>query len=634
MLDIIRGKSRSLGVKIIFGLIIIVFVFWGASAVNTPSNQTLAKVNGEPVNAMDFQTEYQRTYEMLRNSPEFSNMDADTREELGQMVLSQMIVKELVRQEADKLGLGISDIELSYIVTRNPEFFGENGKFDPEMYKSRLALVGMTPGYYERMVSAELMTSKLQNYIGSSVNLSRDEARHSFNFEYERRVVDYLLFASDDFSALVTPSDEEITAHYEQYKTAYTVPAMADMDYILFDLRSIGNQLSFSDEELQAYYAERESSFMIPARYRSSHILISIPQDGTEANVAEAEAKAQTVLKELGEGKSFAELAKNYSDDAQSKDNGGDIGWFAQGQAISEYEEAAMAMKNGEISQPVRTPYGLHIIRLDGLEQARQKAFAEVKDELLELKREEESYKLLDKYLVEVEDVIITKPDLKAVAEQYKLPVKNTGFAGVSTVAELMGVKPEAFGDLGKLYTGQSVVLPMPIELKDAFVVVQVNKFEDTHIPTLEQVRDTVVAELRQAGALKLAMDEADKVSKEIQEQGKLPTRYASRVKESRPVDRFAGLTELGFSPILTESLFSAEQGKWLDTAFSTEGGAVLVMVKDVRNPSETEWSELGERFTAQTLYNRRSNLYNTYIGMLHKNAKIEVLVDRIFNRG
>ena len=124
------------------------------------------------------------------------------------------------------------------------------------------------------------------------------------------------------------------------------------------------------------------------------------------------------VIKEFEEGRSFANLARQYSDDPQTRDNGGELGWFQQGQAVPEYEDAALALKPGQISAPVRSPYGLHIIRLEESEPARQKSFDEVKGEVRDLLVEEEAYRQLDKALLEVEDAIITRDNIEQVAAQ------------------------------------------------------------------------------------------------------------------------------------------------------------------------------------------------------------------------
>ncbi|MDR2892949.1 MAG: SurA N-terminal domain-containing protein [Deltaproteobacteria bacterium] len=636
MLDIIRQKSNSLGVKIIFGLIIVVFVFWGASAVNTNSAAVLATVNDRPINGQDFQIEFQRTMEMLRDAPEFASMDNDQREELGQIVLGNMVSRELMRQEAERLGLGVSDYELSYAINTMPEFHGADGKFSESEYKARLASVGMTPGYFERMITTDLMTGKLRSYIVSGVDISPEQARQDFNFEYERRVVDYLFFPAAEFAAQVKPDEKEIAAYYEANKSAFLVPAKADFDYLALNLESLGAGLEFSDADLEKLYFERESQFRIPTRYHSRHILIAVPAvpaDGAEqADPAKAETlaaeKVAQVVAELKAGKSFASLAAQYSDDVQTKDNGGSLDWIQEGQAEAVFEQAALALKPGAYSEPVRSSFGYHVIMLEAVEPGRQQAFAEVKDELQKLKREEEAYRLLNSN--DIEDAIITLKELPALADKYGLQVQNSGLAVVDELAARLFIAPAALSNLAAVTPGS--VLPLPVATPDGFLVLKLNKFNPEYVAGLDEVRGDIESLLRERGAFELTMSEADKVSKEIAASGgELPAAQRARLQSSRPVDRRTGIAELGFSPILAESVFAAKPGVWQDTVFSTSNGAVLVLVRDVLPPSQQEWNELGARFTAQAGTNARNNMLNVYMNMLYKQAEVERMSERIF---
>jgi peptidyl-prolyl cis-trans isomerase D len=330
MLDVIRQKSQSFGVKIIFGIIILVFVFWGASSVNTGSTQALAKVNDVEINAMDFNLEYRKQAETLRSIPGFSSLDSERREALGQYVLQQMISREIVRQEGVKLGLGTSDTELSYLVVKTPQFLDADGKFSQDIYKAVLASSGMTPGIYERSLSNEIMEYKLRDYIGASVSLSPEEAHQTFRFDFERRVVEYILFPSADYSARVKPEEKEIAEYYEANKETFAIPPMADFDYLIFNAESLSDSVTFTEAELQEYYEQNISSFEEPERYHVRHILIAVPASiaDDDAITKEALEKAGKAKAELAAGKSFAAVALEYSDDSQSRQNGGDLDWL------------------------------------------------------------------------------------------------------------------------------------------------------------------------------------------------------------------------------------------------------------------------------------------------------------------
>lgn len=631
MLDVIRRKSRSLGVKIIFGLIIIVFVFWGASGVNTNSPTTLARVNGVPINAADFDFEFQRMLNMLSANQSIAALSDEQREALGQMQLEQMILQELIRQEAEKLGLGLSDIELSIIVNQTPDFHGPDGKFSPEVYKNTLARSRMTRGMFERRISTEIMTGRLESYVTSAVDLTPEAARQGFDFQFERRSVDYLIFPMDEFAARVTPKEAEIAEYYEGNKDMFAVAARGDVDYLVFTPASLAPALSFSDEELRDYYEARLKDFEIPARYQARRILVAVTAEADEAREAQAKERAEQALAELKAGKSFASVAKAYSDDTHTKDNGGRLDWLNIGQADPDFEAEIQALKPGETGQVVRTALGFEIARLEEFVPASYRPYAAVKDEVLELKREDEAYRGLDDIMLEMEDALVAKkPAFEELGAKYGLSPVKTGLLDLDMLADVMGLKAAALNGLGNVRAGET--LPMPLEVPGGFMLVKVNDYQPSHVQPLEEVREQVNAILRERDALALAMQAADEAAQEIEAAGgELPAKYQSRLQHSALVDRFTGIEALGFSPILTQSMFAAAPGEWEKHAYSTETGAVLIKVASVVAPTDSEWQQMSEMFTRQLLENRKRQYFNAYVNQLYRNAEVEKLVDRLF---
>jgi peptidyl-prolyl cis-trans isomerase D len=630
MLDVIRRKSRSLGVKIIFGLIIIVFVFWGASGVNTNSPTTLARVNGVPINAADFDFEFQRMLGKLSANQSISALTDEQREALGQMQLEQMILQELIRQEAEKLGLGLSDIELSIIVNQTPDFHGPDGKFDPEVYKNTLARSRMTRGMFERRISNEIMTGRLEGYVIAAVDLTPEAARQGFDFQFERRSVDYLMFPLEEYAAKVTPKEAEIAEYYEGNNDMFAVAAQGDADYLIFTPESLAPGLSFSEQELRDYYDARLNDFEIPARYQARRILIAVPAGADEARLAAAKEKAEQALAELGSGKSFTTVAKSYSDDTHTKDNGGRLDWLNIGQADPDFEAEIQALKPGEISPVVRTALGFEIARLEEFVPASHRPFAAVQDEVLALKREDEAYRGLDDIMREMEDALVAKkPAFAELGAKYGLSPAKTGLLDLDVLAGRMGLNVAALSGLGNVQAGET--LPVPVEVPGGFMLIKVNVFLPSHVQPLDAVKEEIADILRERDALALAMQAADEAAQEISADGGLPTKYQDRLQHSALVDRFTGLAALGFSPILTQSVFAATPGEWEKHAYSTETGAVLIQVATVVAPGESEWQQTGDMFTAQLLNNRKRQYFNAYVSQLYRNAEVEKLVDKLF---
>lgn len=633
MLDVIRRNSQSWVVKVIFGAIILTFVFWGANTMTSDSADVLAKVNGESIYRNDLLRELRVQIQNIQmTNPNLANLDNEQINAMGMQLLGNMVRRSLLAQEAHKLGIGVSDQEFSQVVTSMREFQDGSGRFNQEIYKDTIAALGMKINQFEESVTADILVGKLQNYITSAVNVDEAEARRAFNFEMERRVVEYLPFQASAYRGQVNPDNTAIIAYYSENKDSYAIPAKAELEYLLFDMDVLAAQSSISDEDIKKYYEDRQTSFVEPARYHVRHILISLPLtiDTAEEAVVAARAKADDVLAQLRGGKKFATLAKKYSDDDASKEKGGDIGWVQRGELVPSIDAILPDLKPGVVSEPIRTAYGFHLVELVESSAERARSFDEVRGEILAQLKEDAAYANMGKTISDVEDKIITGGAFEALAADYGVKTQASGLLDMEALAPALGLEAATLAGIPDVAPGK--MLP-PIDLGRGFMVVKVKSYQPSFVPEMEAVKAQIVESIKDRDSMQLASDAAAAAAKEIAAQGKVPPALARKVSEAAPTTRFLGVMELGFSQDLLSAVFTAPKGEWLDRVFVVGESAALVRVKDILPAEEKDWSEVGSAYIDGLNSARKNELFGAYIAQLQKEAKIEIKTDRIVGR-
>lgn len=629
MLDIIRRNSQSVGVKVVFALIIIVFVFWGASSMNAGSPNVLAKVNGQPINSAEFITLFRYEMAMLqRNNPQLAALAEKEREALGRELLQRMVSRAAMRAEAEKMGIFVSDLELSKRVTSSPLFQNAEGKFEQERYNNFLRQTGMKASIYENTLADAILFEKLQSYFAGAVNISEDAARQVYNYEAEERIIEYVPFNAATYTHDVAPTDDEIAAYYESNKLVFKLTAQADLDFINISIKDLTAGKVVSEAQVAEYYQNNPDRFTEPKRFDASHILFLAPfgTAPTDSAVVEAEEKAKAAIKRLQNGEKFDVVARAVSDDAQTAPNGGALGWFKSGAVEPTFEAAALALKKGEFTtEPVRTYFGFHVILLNDVEESNLRPLAEVKEAVETTLRQEDGYKVMTEVMPKVEAEIGAGKSLESVAEEYKVQVENTSLVPYELLPTLLKVSSDSFGGFDASMIGS--VLPEGILTDDGFMLVRVKDFKPEHVQELASVKEKIIEVLKEQGGHKLALEAANKLAGEIAaNDAKLPAAYADKKQLSAAGNRMGGggFAAIGFSPSLNEFVFSTAKDSWSTEGISTGTGAIVARVKDILPASETNWDDQKAAYVEALNRNRQGELLGAFFITAEKNAKIE----------
>lgn len=631
MLDGLRQNAGSWIIKILFGIIILAFVFaYGSGTLNNNGGAVMAYVDETPILIKDFQTSLSREVEQLRTQmPNLSNEDMK-RMGLKEYVLSGMVNNVLVRKSAEDLGLGVADEEVKERIRAYAAFRNQDGGFDTKVYKAVLRGNRMTPGEFEDSLRAQMISEKLQRYLASTVIVDEAEARDYFLFQGEKLTMDYLLFPWKDFEKGVEPTQTEIQAYYDSNKERFKLPARASFQYLLFTPQALADAQTVTDDEVKAYYEANKDEFARPEQVHARHILIKLDQDADEKQVADARARIMRVKGRLAKGKSFADLAKKYSE-GPSNVRGGDLGWFGRGMMVPAFEEAAFGQEPGKVSDPVRTRFGWHLIQVDERREAGTLPLAEAAPAIRKTLGEEKAADEVGDKLDQAIDQIIVGDTLPKVAEALDMNLGSTGPMTQQMLVQQMGVDGESAEAMFNIMPDSASDTPIAVE--GGYMLVAKTNFIDATYSPLEEVKDAIVEALKRDGAMKLAKEKADTVLASLLDSAEaeaVQAKYADQIVSSEPFGRKGVVPELGMNPSLVETVFGTPAGQWLETSFPVESGFVLARAGERIAPPEDVWEKAKGPFMAQFAQAKANELFQAYVADLRDKVEVKLVDARL----
>lgn len=451
MLQSIRNHIRSWAAWLIIGLIILSFALWGIQDyADGGADATVAKVNGEHIKFDDFQRAYQNERERLRHAlgSDFDTLFQDETK-LKQQLLERVIREQLVQQAARDMGLRVSDAELASYIHSLPEF-QDNGRFSRARYEQILRSAGLTAQGFEALQRDALLFAQLFAGVRDTVFVSAHQFDTAVRLQHQQREVSYLVIPADRFKDAVQVDDKAVREYYAQQRERYTTPEQVSIEYVELAGADIAAAVKPDEEALRKQYQEQKAqgAYDSPEQRRARHILISVEAG---ADGAAAKARAADILQRLKRGADFAKLAAEVSQDPISAKQGGDLGWFGRGVMDRAFEEAAFALAPGELSEPVQSALGWHIIKLEELRPAHSKSFEEVRAGLEQAERQHEAEKQFFEKYETLKNLVFENPDtLNVASQELNLPLKVSalfGRSGGEGIAQHPKVVAAAFSD-------------------------------------------------------------------------------------------------------------------------------------------------------------------------------------------
>lgn len=509
MLQTIRERLTgwvAAAVILVIGLALV--VSFGNMSTDATGVNFAARVNGEDIPLLEFrqvyQNQLQRQQELLRG--EFSPA---LERQLKQNVLEGMIQNRVLAQYAYERGYRVSDQQLAQFISTVPAF-QVGGAFSRESYIATLASQGLTPEVFEAEQRRQMAIAQLQNGIVSSAFYTPTEYRRFIQLEQERRQFSWLQLEPAQFLDSVSVADDEIEAFYEQNADRFLTEESVALEYVELRLDDVAGEVSVDDAMVRDYYEANAERFSTEEQRHARHILIAVDDADDDT---EAAARAEALYEQLQAGADFAELAKANSDDPGSAESGGDLGWAGKGTFVKAFEDALFALKEGEISKPVRSEFGYHIIQLLEIKPGERQPFDVVRDSLTaELRRqlaEDRFYELAER----MDDLALENPgSLAPVAEQLGLELKtveNFTRSGAGPFGYDQALIDTVFSP-ALLEDGENSPLLQPD--KDRAVVLRVAEHRLPQARPLDEVRGEIEQELRLSKAAKLAQERGQQI--------------------------------------------------------------------------------------------------------------------------
>ncbi|MYG12428.1 MAG: hypothetical protein F4171_06475, partial [Gammaproteobacteria bacterium] len=424
MLQRLRDQTQSTGFKIIVAVLVFALAFFGFGAFNVfaPGDPTVASVNGDDITqgALLQETEREKRF-LLVEGGESANLDP-----LGMQsrALERLITRSLLEQIVDDLDLTAAPSRVNAAVVADPGF-QIDGQFNEDIYRRGLSAMGFTPTEYMAALSKQMSSDQLQRAIADSVFATDWETRSFARLMGQKRDLAWLPFTVTHFSEGVAVDAAEVETYYHEHQTELMTEETVDAAYVelAWDQLLDDPSIEITEADLEREYAADKAAAEADEQRRSSHILL---RTGDERTEAQAIALLEDISARITVGASFAELAETYSEDPGSAQLGGDLGAVGQGIFDPDFEAALWALDVGELSPPVKSAFGYHLIRLDGIETVEFPAFSEQRTTLEERLHRAAAEELFTERLRELDSLAFENNDsLGAVAEAFGLEVQR-----------------------------------------------------------------------------------------------------------------------------------------------------------------------------------------------------------------
>ncbi len=544
MLTIIREKAQGAFAWAILLIICVPFALWGIqNYLDTGTEPAVASVGDKDF----YQRDVNKAYEQYSQNLRGMGIDEQT---LKAQALDKLIKDEVLLQFVHSQGLVATDqIARDYI--KSLEYFKVDGKFDENRYKSLLSSQRISSVEFVNRIKNALIMEQFQRSIIDSSFATQYDIESFFKIQNQQRDVDYIGVSLPTVSE--QPSDQEIKAYYDQHQDQYRTPERVSVAYVELAADNIAKNIDVTDEKLKAYYEEQKEQYSTPERRKISHILFAINDKTDDKTALE---KAQKAKKEL-DGKDFAKLAEDVSDDKLTAKQGGDLGLFNAGVMEKSFEDAVAALKLGEVSNPVKTSFGYHLIKVTELIPGETKSFETVKDEVAKAYQKAQAENVFYESGEKLAEMSYESPDnLESVAGALKLAInKSTLFTRDKGegIASEPKIREAAFSD--EVLQGNNSA---PIELTaERLVVLRVLEHKPAAVRDLASVKPEVSAALLAAKAKQLALEKAQKIKARLQGGESLPAVAAENKLE---VKKITGLTrnKTDIPEQLSDAIFKA----------------------------------------------------------------------------
>jgi peptidyl-prolyl cis-trans isomerase D len=435
MLNFIRERIQGWLAYAIVGLLIIPFALWGINEyLGNSGSLVVASVNDTEISQRNFQqafyTQRDRMRQMLGKQYDSRIFDP----QIKKRVIRELVDQELLLQNADDIGYRISEATIAATI-RNIEAFSEDGAFSTELYEQQVQAQGQSPAAFEQRVHRMMLTGQLPTGLASTVLVTNADVDAAIRLQKQKRNVQYLILPVKKYQDESVADEASVKSYYESNSDKFETAEKVRVEYVELSMASIAASMAKNapptEKQLREFFEATAGQYSAPEERQARHILIKVEEGSNETVVNAARDKATKLLGKIKAGESFEKLAKENSDDPGSSEIGGDLGFFGRGIMEPDFEEAAFALDKGDVSEPVLTSFGYHLIKVEQIRKPETKKFEEVRGGLIpEFQKDAAERKYFD-LADKLTNMAYETPDsLSEVADQLELELKQSPFVG------------------------------------------------------------------------------------------------------------------------------------------------------------------------------------------------------------
>ncbi len=446
MFDSIRNNSKIL-MGLLFLLVIPSFVLFGIEGYSKFEDKgaVVARVDGQKITQSEWDAAHQQEVDRIRAS--VPNLDPKLLDsaQARYATLDKMVNDRLIARASEKQLLVTSDQRLARYLQQDPSIAGlrgADGKLDMERYRQLAASQGMTPEMLEARVRRDLSNQQVLAGLQAAVFASAKQTDTALDAYLQRREIQLKRWSPAEFAAKVDVSDADLERYYKENSERFRSVESVDLEYLVLDVAALQSRIELPEQDLKTYYEQNLQRLGGKEQRRASHILINAAKDLPAAEKQKARAKAESLLASVRKSpKTFADVARKNSDDTGSAERGGDLDFFARGAMVKPFEDAAFALKKGEISDIVESEFGYHIILLTDVKLPQVPTFESMRPQLEADMRKQQAQRQFAELAENFSNSVYEQSDsLAPVAERLKLSIQKvqgltrTPVAGVSAV--------------------------------------------------------------------------------------------------------------------------------------------------------------------------------------------------------
>ena len=580
---------------------------------NVNITNDVASIGHDSISAHEFQVAYRNYVDRMRGqlNPEMLKAFRFDRQ-----IMDALVTRHVMMEEAKRLGLNASPAEIEQKILENP-VFRDNGTFiGRDRYQAILAQNNLTIDEFEADVANEILADKLRSFVAGAVLVTDKEAQEEYKRRNEKAKIDYLIIDATKLEDKVTASDKEQHDYYDKNKAKYTVNEKRKAKYIFLSSLKLRSQVTVSDDELRQYYEQHKNEYILPERVKAQHILFKTPGKSPE-EVEKIKEKARQVLDRAKKGEDFGSLAKQFSEDSTAA-SGGDLGEFGRGQMVPEFDKVAFSLGVGAISDLVPSQFGIHIIKVTGKQEARERPFEEVKEAIRPVietrKAEQKASDLAQQIAVE----LVNNKSLDAVAAKSGAEVKETPLMEQNEPIAELG---NATDFTRRMFTMGKGEIGAAIQVERGYVVPQLTDVVASHPASFEEAQARVLADVKSEKAKQLAVDkakQADDVLKSGKDLGAAAKAVGSELKTSDMLGHGASIADFGSIAEVDTDMFSLPLGK-PGKPVTIAGKTLAFAVKERKEVDPEEMKKSVDQMKTELLPARREQYFNAYIQEVRK---------------